>query len=464
MEKALVLLLQKYMLRYKSIPFVCLLGFFALLPHIPRNNKPLDIDFYLWLSGIMVSILVYVVITIMRCKLPCAKNGKAGVLFIISSENDDQYLHVKHCLAEEFKQLITRLPQNNIEVVCISSEDIKNIDTSNVKQMTSLLVRTNCWFNVFTKYSTDDVKQAEDFEMSINYGMLHPGLQPQGKDFLQNELDQFAMGVCRQSFKRHELLQTFNATALTLCFICEYFLGISIILDRDIYKANMIFIDIADQILASKLMQRPFYRKILDTVRKRIYETCLHLEKAELDEFEETRDKQHLIRYREILEKSNCYLPETYGYYLDSAMLTILLDGNSKLASQYVNKCREIVERNDWKYSDAFIAAYENRNPLIVYRKYKAAFKSEFNILLIIDFIECLLEEEPHRGSLHLSLILCYKEVGDFVLMHRHIARYEEWDKNGKQNEEIYLIINQYKQEHPCPNLVDCDKMCIRCN
>jgi len=203
---------------------------------------------------------------------------------------------------------------------------------------------------------------------------------------------------------------------------------------------------------------------LLDTVIKRIYETCIHLEQAELDKFEVAREKKYLLRYREILEQFNHYLPETYGYYLDSAMLAILLDRDSSLSSRYVNKCREIGERNDWRYSDAFLAAYEDRNPLTVYRKYQAAFKSEFNTLLIIDFIECLLEEEPHRGSLHLSLILCYKEVGDYVLMHRHIARYEEWDKNRNPNEGIYLILNQYKREHPCPNSVECDKACLNCH
>ena len=463
MEKLLANLVQEFLWRYKSIPFVGLLGLFALLPHLPPKGAVPDTSFYLWLSGILILILLYTIITIENCKLPCARNDKAGVLFIISTETDEHYKHVKHCLAEEFKQLIARLPNNNIEVICIPSNGIKKLDTNDVNQMTSLLVKTNCWFNVFTKYAADDVKQSENFEMSINYGMLHPKLKPKGKDFLQNELDQFAMGVCKQAFKRQELLQTFNATAQTLCFICEYFLGISIVLDRDMHKANAVFIDIADQITEAGLQQKQFYKRLLDVVKKRIYETCLMLENEELDEFERTRDKQYLVSYREVLEKSNYYLPGTYGYHLDSAMLAILLDGDSKLASSHVDKCRELGENNDWKYSDAFIAAYENRNPLTVYRKYKAAFKSDFNILLIVEFIECLLEEEPHRGSLHLSLALCYKEIGDYVLMNRHIARYKQWDERKKGNENIYAILEQYKKDTPCPNNPGCNMGCANC-
>lgn len=463
MEKLLSSIIQDFVWRYKSIPFVIILGIITILPQIPKKNEVADTNYFVWLFCVTSLVILYIIFTYQKSKLPSAKGGKAGVLFIISAETNDQYNHVVHCLAKEFEHLIKRLPNNNIEVVCISKEQIKDTDLADVEQMTSLLTKTKCWFNVNTKYSTDDVKQSENFEMSINYGMLHPRLAPQGKEIIQKELDQFAMGLCKQHFKKEGLLQTFNATALTLSYICEYFLGISIILDREIPKALNVFIDIADSINGTELTQNQFFKKLLEAVGKKIHETSIFLQKAELDKFKSTRDKKHLRRYREIIEKANIYLPETYGYYLDSAMLAVLIDGNALLSSKYVNKCREIGDRNDWKYSDAFLAAYENKNPLTVYRKYQAAFKSDFNILMIIEFIECLLDEEPQRGSLHLSLLLCYRELGDYVLMHRHIARYENWHAYEKQDDGIHAIINSYKRLYPCPNSVGCGKLCAEC-
>ena len=52
------------------------------------------------------------------------------------------------------------------------------------------------------------------------------------------------------------------------------------------------------------------------------------------------------------------------------------------------------------------------------------AFKVDYNIVRIIDFIEYIKAEEPERKGLYLALGLCYEKVGDYALAKQNYEQY----------------------------------------
>ncbi len=454
-------LLSKFLLKYKSIPFAVLLCATPVFLSLPYDGTGLSTKFGVSLSISFLSLLVYICFTINANILPSVPKGKIGVLFIITCENKKTFEHVKYCLVDKFKELTQRFVLPDIYIICIDAKSIPKFDISRHKDYAKLLLRTKCLFAVKTRYTVDDTENAEHFEMEINYSLLHPMLRPEVKELLQREMNTFAIGVAQQQFKKEDCLQTFNITAQKLSYLCEYFLGVLFILNQDYSVARNIFINLHNYVAQDR---GSFASSFLATVNIRIAETGFVLAKLEHVKYRLSHDKAYMLRYREIIEETNKYVKDTYGYFLDCAMLAIVLERDSAQAAKYVEKCKLLNERSDWRYSDAFLAAYDDMNPLKVYRKYQVAFRSEFNPLYIIEFIENALDEEPKRGSLHLALILIYNEINDTVLLHKHIAMYRNWIVGRYIGHGIIDIINRIEIEKPCINERQCNKNCIECS
>lgn len=93
-------------------------------------------------------------------------------------------------------------------------------------------------------------------------------------------------------------------------------------------------------------------------------------------------------------------------------------------ARECVKTCKQYKGQNSWRYSDAFLAAYEMRSPLLIYRKYATAFKYEQDLNRIVYYIEYMLDKEPERIGLHLAAGLVYHEIDEKQLSTEHLQQY----------------------------------------
>lgn len=458
--KPLEKIVEKFFLKYKSIPAVAVLCALPVILNLPNESSESSLKFWLLVALSTIALLLYTCFTINAHIIPSAPKNKVGVLFIVCSENKETYRHVEHCLVGKFEDLSRKFELPEIHIICLDKKSITKFDLSKTEDSILLLKRSNCLFAVKTRYTVDDTENAEHFEMEINYSLLHPMLKPEVQELLQREMNTFAIGIAQQQFKKENCLQTFSITAQKLTYLCEYFLGVLFILNQNYTVARSIYLNLHSCVAQDR---GSFAFTFLPTVNARIAETGFALAKIEHEKYRVDHNKSFMRRYRDIIEETNKYVKDTYGYFLDRAMLAIILDRDSAQAAKYVEKCRLLNERNDWRYSDAFLAAYDDVNPLKVYRKYQVAFKSEFNPLYIIEFIENVLEEEPLRGSLQLALILIYNEIGDTVSLHRHIALYQNWIVGRYVGHGIIDIINRIEAEKPCVYKKQCKQNCIEC-
>ena len=124
------------------------------------------------------------------------------------------------------------------------------------------------------------------------------------------------------------------------------------------------------------------------------------------------------------LEEINSIIPNTYDYYLGKAFFHVAYNANIHAARECVKTCKQYKGQNSWRYSDAFLAAYEMRSPLLIYRKYATAFKYEQDLNRIVYYIEYMLDKEPERIGLHLAAGLVYHEIDEKQLSTEHLQQY----------------------------------------
>ena len=111
-------------------------------------------------------------------------------------------------------------------------------------------------------------------------------------------------------------------------------------------------------------------------------------------------------------------------YYMLLAACSVLKNRDISNAQMCIQQCSRFTHNQIWRYSDAFLKAYNSSNPLTIYRKYQQAFSVPTNIPEIITFIEMISSEEPDRNGLKFALGLLYSELPDSELCEESFNSY----------------------------------------
>lgn len=456
------LILERFWLKKVSIIVAIAIEAIAIILLFPDDISQISFKFWIVIATSSVVCFTYIILTIKSNTLPKVPTNSTGVLFVITAENKKTFQHAEFCLARKFEELSKVYGIQKFKVVCLENDRVKKYDLSEKSDAIKLLNKVNCLFCVQTTCTVDDVNNAENYEMRINFGFIHQVLAPKSDELLKQEMRLFTNNLVLQNFSRNNSIQVFSTTAESLTYICAYFLGVTVFIGKDFSSAQNIFHKIKGQ-LHTKEISRKLKDVLSPIISKRIFECYSNLALLEEKYFKDSRDKEHLVKYKHFLELANEENPNTYTYFLNNAWLEIMLNRDPKKSSEFIDKCRNFIGESSWRYSDAFLSAFEDENPLKTYRKYKAAFKYDYNLVSIIEFIEFILEEDFWRKSLHLPLILLYCEIHDYQLMRKNIMAYRKWISDKYVGKGIIEIIDKLEQEFPCPINKKCDDDCEKC-
>lgn len=421
MEAILLKITEKYWLKYRSIPFVVIVAAAFCVPFIPKTGEESFLQVVIAAAiGIAVN-LFYLFCCISANKLPRAKKGKTAVLFVVDAESEQLYKDVKNKLINSFSELINSDTSIQFEALYVRKEQIKNYSFLNTEESISLLNKTGAVFLTDIKYRVDNVTHAENYEMKINYGVLHPAFAEMANQVLQQDMNAMQKGLRKRRFNNAQLLDHFAYTSKALTVICQYLIGFVMLLSGQFafsYKLLHLALQGASEERAAP--DEIIYRLI----QNRLAETCFAIASQDTSLFEDTKDTSFVVDMNEKLEEANSIKLQDPRYYLGKAYYAIVIDRDVKKANEYINVSKKIDGQKTWKYSDAFVAAYSEKPTMTVYRKYVQAFKVDYNIVRIIDFIEYIKAEEPERKGLYLALGLCYEKVGDYALAKQNYEQY----------------------------------------
>lgn len=415
--------LEHFWMKPVSIPIVWIIAIVASIPNLPESFEQIPWKTYCLIPIYAIAAIWYTIYCVQHNRLPRAKDLLSSVLFIIDAENDHFFHEVEKKLASEFEEISSQESKVHFHSLCIEKQKVKKYDLHKSQDIVDLLNKVNCIFFILIKHRVDLTTNAENFSIQIEYGVLHGEIEEKARTMLlQTDMKNLCSPIKQRKFPKADSIDEMTFTAITLSIICKYVVGLTMLLTGDCKRAYDLFHD-----LKSALSQdnpefiAPGFEEILNN---RIFFTCIAVATYDLDLFFENKDEKLLMDVDSKIEEANRIQPNTYAYFLTKAYVLVALNGDIMQIKNCIEMCKKDKRRNNWRYSDAFLTAYENKAAMTIYKKYTQAFKYDEPLNRIVDYIEYILDNRPERSSLHLAAALVYDEIGESILSKQHFDLY----------------------------------------
>lgn len=128
-----------------------------------------------------------------------------------------------------------------------------------------------------------------------------------------------------------------------------------------------------------------------------------------------------------------------------------------KKSKEHIKICSTFKNESSWRYSEAFLCAYEGKGELTIYRKYKQAFRKNYDLAEIAWFIEEIYEQESDKFKLLFALGMVYSELGQYSMAEESFSLFiEKYSGSCENKQKIISLINER-----LPKDVDIDTMSI---
>ena len=439
MDKLLEKAIDAMWLKLLSLPVVWTMYIVGSIGYIPEPPAVVTWkEICIW-TVLFIVVVGYTIITIMNNTLPRAKDRISSVLFVIDAESEQYFQDVRNKLVSEFEGHTFADNKRPFTAICIKESRLSKCNFNDKEELVSLLYRVNCMFAVSVKHRVDALNNAEHIEMQIRYAVLHPDFESDMQALLQSDMNNLSLPISRRKFVKSETIDQMAFTANTLQVICQYVIGLVLLLAGYHVEGYTWFKKLYEQYKIEK--PEGFFRGFEFVLKNRLYVSCLALVSDDQDAFFFEKDMSALEDMIKKLEEANELFPCTYEYYQGKAYYCIAHDSNAASAKECIKSCKLFKQRNSWKYSDAFIAAFEERAPMTIYSKYIQAFKHPQQLNRIVDYIEYMIDKEPNRISLHLAAGLVYNEMGEVLLSKEHFDKY--FEKRG--DHRIKCVLKEKK-------------------
>ncbi len=432
---------------FKPISIVVLVILhFLLIPTLMPSQEESYTVFFIVCILIFILDLYYLKCFMKHFRLPKAKEKDLAILFVIDVANNKQF---KDCQRKIIKHFSETIISNQIpfKVLYIQYHNLKKIDIKLEKDQKKLLEKTNCRYLIQIKIDSDDDDNANNYEMTINTGVIYSAYnQEQHQKFLK-ELYNISLNCRTLRYEKKEKIQVLHFTTEQMAYACKYIFGLTYLLDGNLDQAEIIFRELL-LLVNQKKIKDPVGKILNKILPLRCWEIQFLLAIKYYEEYNDTEKEESIDKMHIHLNNANEYYPNTYGYYLNMAIYHVLKNRAINEAKSCIKKCKEITPNGSWKYSEAFLLAYESHSPLTIYRKYKQAFRVEFNLQRLTIFIERILDEEPDKNILRFALGLLYNEIGNTQLMQKNFKDFLNNNNKILDDKLIRLLKDKFSIEY----------------
>lgn len=344
-----------------------------------------------------------------------AKKGKAGILMYLDADTRNTYHQAKRKFGEEFQRNV----YDGFDVV-YAPYGSRKIEYRN-RSIIKYLNKKRCLLFLEVRINTDENSNELQYDMRINGSIIHRAY----KENIEKEFQRvfsFALSKFRNvSFESKEMVKKMRVTAEEMSFACDYIVGLSLSLNGTLLHAGDVL-----GCLLKRINANPDMAQMVVSVRRMLYEINMMISEIYMDRFQSfCTDESLLDNMNHYLELANTFVPGSYTYFLNKAYYFIAKERDSKKAKEYINRCKQIPKVPLlWRYSEAFLKAYDNKSIGSVITSYRMALKVPYNLPDLIVFIETILEKEPERFGLKLALGILYEAQGDYKLSKDNFNQY----------------------------------------
>lgn len=340
---------------------------------------------------------------ISRSHIPRAAKGSVGFAVAISTEKAAH----RERLASDFidtlrQQLINcelKQPFSFVEIPHYIAAKIKTPEEAR-----KVLTASKCRFLIFGKAKLRIVDGTETNVLELNSAVSHKEIDPTIQAKLSQEMNEL-LPPPRMLSKTDGDIFAFELHAYWLNFVARYIIGIAAFLSEDVAYAQSVFEQLEQQLKGVQLNLSQ-----ITELKKRVPSNLTNILQWQAIirhlRWRSTRDIECLKDMKVFLGMVEARDPGRYQVLLLNAIYYFVVEKNVKRALQMMEKCKN-VEDPTWKYSKAFLLAYNGRMNDAV-RTYKAAFKiptKDTSVPFEIEeFIDWVVNQEPSKTQLHFCL------------------------------------------------------------
>lgn len=371
-------------------------------------------------------------------KLPKAKNHKIGILFIIKAETESQFIDANSKLIDKFGTIIKSSQKNDFDIIQIRHLNLSRYDLHSKEAAIKLLKKVNCIFSVSINILADDVDEPSNYVVTINTGIIHPTYKDEAQRFFEQSIVHVAGLFSRISFQNENKIEEYEVTAHNLVYACKYIIGLSYLLSNNLDASSELFNELFIDLSRNKRNQ-PIINSLKSTIPKYCFHIYLHKATVIYSQYRKEKDPELLILLNQILDELNRFVPDTHFYYQLKSIYSFFIKDYSA-AKEYINKCELLNADSTWKYNKAFFYAFESAAFFKIYKLYKAALKTPYNLDDLVSFILDVLLEDPDRIGLHFALGMIHSHQKDLEKATSHFNLFSEL-YNGSDADKLHSLI-----------------------
>lgn len=413
------IVLDKYFRKKSSVFLAIVVSIIIIIVYINNINSIIGkCIFSLCIIGINI---FYIIDVIRHTSLPKSKEGRNAILIRIITKDEEEYKDIKFKFGTEFEKFIEE-DHYSFEVVYIPYNLVEKNNTKKKEDIIRLLKRTNCLFLIDIKSKSEILNEDTIYVTELNLGILHPNYTKNVEEKLQDEINILGCPISKLQYSKKEKIEKLEITAKKITEACEYIIGRTNYLNGN----NTIAKEIGDKLIA-KLNDVEANNIIVYMTKCLCYDTCIE----EIIKEYNRKDINYKI-ISEILQKANRYINGTYKYYEGMSVCAFQTDRDIKKVKDYLGLCKQCKPQGSWKYSIAFLSAYEGEAEGKVLYKYLQALKIEYNHMQLIHFIEEILEKEE-KNMLRFALVILYSEIKEYKVAKEILNEY-------LNNKETHLL------------------------
>lgn len=224
----------------------------------------------------------------------------------------------------------------------------------------------------------------------------------------------------------------FEAASEWLDLATRYVVGVAAMISGDLEYAETLLLDVEMKTKTARQLRSnsPSLRQLEKRVPERLiglYVLWLHALNAE---YFRTRRTQLLPRTEDVADRLLARDPSHYGAKMAKALCCFALRRDTRNARRIISTCKRNADAA-WRYSEAFLLAYSGKLTR-AHEEYDRAFRARTNDLTLPvqceEFIQMVLDAEPHQGQLHFcaAVINCFAK-DDSAAAKRDFESFLSW-------------------------------------
>lgn len=362
-------------------------------------------------------------------RLPRAKGDKVAIVVAIDYESDEEETKVRSDFIESLRTLLFSEREEGFELLVYSRRQASRIKDQRAAELYQR--KSRAAFIVWGRVRSRPHQGKEAYFAWLECSVLFS----KSADAYREKLSQEMRDLLPQRvvLSKESQVFAFEAASKWLEIGARYTVGIAAMLSGDLDYAELQFLKVQESIPGT-----PTNANKLKEIKQRVPTRLMEVWEAKrallVDRYVATRDREYVVRLEAVCQRILALNPQAYGALLAMGMAQFVLHRSVAGARAYVEKCRKVKD-GGWRYSRAFLLAYEGKMDRSV-EEYGFAFRSSIGqenyAVQCEEFIDLVLAEEQDRTQLNLPIgLINFHEKEDWQSAIRAFERFLE-TANGR--------------------------------